>query len=113
MKREKQFWITRVLPRVALYLFFFQNIVLILFVIGNFQSFLDSNLILLLKIMRTGSLLFVFVLIYDFFTQLFARVLKHKRRFATWPVILGGLAWGGAVQFISQLFLSWIRPVAY
>ena len=113
MKQDKQFWITRILPRVALYLFFFQNIVLILFVLGNFQDFLDSNQILLLKLMRTGSLLFLFVLGYDFMTQLLARILKNKPRFKTWPVILGGFLWGGVVQFISQLFLSWIRPVAY
>jgi hypothetical protein len=53
---RRQYWFIHFLRRLSLFLFVCTVILLLLFIIGNFQNFLDSSLLRLLTLIETAAL---------------------------------------------------------
>lgn len=108
----KEIWLPTLLARVCAFLFVFALLVLSLFLVGNFQSFLDGTLVMLLGIFEVTSMLFVVTALFFCLT---AALLAAQGRLP-WRVgsMIVALAAAGVLfglHWIFNFLLVWLKPV--
>lgn len=110
--RSRDLWLPSTLRRVCLFLFFFSLLVLSLFLLGNFQNFLDSTQTMLLGIFETTSLLYVVAALF-YIIILVVVAVGRKRSFKFLSMLLS--LFGAAAFFATYLFFgflfAWLKPV--
>ena len=87
-------------------------LVLSLFLVGNFQNFLDSTQIMLLGLFEVTSLLFVVSTLFFSATTAILAIRKH-RPWRLLPVVLSLAAAGGlfGLHWLFKFLLVWLNPV--
>ncbi|MFP4510081.1 MAG: hypothetical protein ACLFNQ_08110 [Spirochaetaceae bacterium] len=94
------FHVMRVLESASLFLVSFSLSVGALYIIGNYQNFLDRSQFMLLRVLRTGSLLSVLVTSYYL---LVLTIWMYRRRFLILPRILYAIA---SIALLSMVFFG-------
>ena len=64
MEKNTVFWIPGIIRKISVLLFFLTTVVFLTFLIGNFQEFLDSTLLILLNIFEIVAVTFLISGIY-------------------------------------------------
>ncbi|HUX21606.1 MAG TPA: hypothetical protein VMW69_10245 [Spirochaetia bacterium] len=109
---NEQFWLPSVVARICFFLFFFSLLVLSLFLLGNFQNFLDSTQVSLLHIFEGSSLLYVVTTLYYVVLRIVTAI-RRCLRWRTLPVIValvGAVFLFAAYLFFGFLF-AWLKPL--
>lgn len=110
--RDQELWLPRVTAGLCIFLFFFSLLVLSLFLLGNFQNFLDTTQTLLLRIFETSSLLYVVAALYNVILRIVLAI-KKRVRWHTLPAVTTLL--GAVFLFASYLafgfLFAWLRPL--
>jgi magnesium-transporting ATPase (P-type) len=111
-RADQNLWLPSVVGRMCIFLFFFSFLVLSLFLLGNFQNFLDSTLIVLLRMFEISSLLYVVAALY----YGVLRIVPAVRKTVPWktiPVVLSlvGAAFLFALYLFFGFLLAWLKPL--
>ena len=87
-------------------LFYFCMLVLGLYGIGNFQGFLDTTQLLLLRVTRAAALVGVVFGLY----AVIGRLITQRRRVGAllWEILL--LLANATIFLVLALLLSWLQP---
>lgn len=109
---ENELWLPSATARISVFLFFFSLLVLSLFLLGNFQNFLDSTQVILIHIFEGSSLLYVVTALY-FVGLRIVMAIRRRLRLATLPVVVSFL--GAVFLFAVYLFfgflVAWLKPL--
>ncbi|RKX73188.1 MAG: hypothetical protein DRP87_19335 [Spirochaetes bacterium] len=100
------YWLPGFISKICIYLFFFNLLVLILFLLGNFQEFLDSTQVLLLEILKISALLFIIFIGYYACMILYFTVRSKRLHFFRLIISLGGFLLGVFLFFLASFILS-------
>lgn len=110
--QDKEIWLPTLLARLGTFLFVFALLVLSLFLLGNFQSFLNSTLVMLLDLFEVTSMLFVVTaLFYCLTTATFAIRRRLPWRLGSMVVSLGAAGALLGLHWIFNFLLVWLNPV--
>jgi hypothetical protein len=105
-------WLPSVLGRTCVFLFVFTLLILSLFIVGNFQSFLDATQIMLLDLFEGTSLLYIVAALFYAGSVVVFSVRRKKAPkalpLAAVLVAAGGLA---ALHWVFSFLLVWLKPV--
>ncbi len=99
---------------VSLYLFFCTLVVIMLFIVGNYQSFLESTNTFLLKLLEWTLFVFCISDLYYLFFYFYDLVKSKRRdrRRVKWTGLVWsgfGFAYGISVLFALNLILTWLK----
>lgn len=110
--QHTRLWLPSAVTRISIFLFFFSLLVLSLFLLGNFQSFLDSTQTMLLHIFESSSLLYVVSVIF-FVIMRAVLAVRGFERFRPLSVVLAllGACFLFAVYLGFGFLLTWIAPL--
>ena len=101
-------WFAKLLGRLCIYLFILLTISFAMYLLGNFQDFLDTSQIMLIKISQFIAILFLIADMHYLFILVFRGL--RKQGFMTARFILslfGGMVAGGYL-FSSKILIAWI-----
>ncbi len=108
MRKEKTaIWLPEIINKITLFTFLSSLAVLLLFVAGNFQGFIDSTQIFLLRMFRFTGLTYMVTGIYNLFID--TAVLFKNGRIYSKRVILTVI--GEALMFIIFMGVSIILTI--
>ena len=100
-------WLHKIAGRLCVFLFSVIVITVALFLLGNGQEFLESTQLMLLRILKTGSIVFLCTCTY-FVILLVVEAVRLKRfRIGQFLLALGGAALVGLVFFMANFISSW------
>ena len=88
---HRQYWFIHFLRRLSLFLFVFTVILLLLFVVGNFQSFLDSSLLNLIVLIETSALVGGVAILFLLVVTLLFGILGRNLSIPVWISSAAGL----------------------
>jgi hypothetical protein len=101
-------WLFSLLGRLTLFFILFALLVLFLYIIGNYQEFLDSSQLLLLKILEVVSLFGAIIGMYYIFFLFFIALLEKKifilRFILTFLSIIVSIFLFSGIKFLSSWF---------
>lgn len=109
---RKKIWLPIIINRIFVFLLFFIIMNFCFFLIGNFQSFLDSTQLLLLRLVRTAGIFFI---IFGGFTipgQIFSWFYDKKFKPLLFIITCIGYGIGAGLTVLVYFFLSWLTPLA-
>jgi hypothetical protein len=102
-------WMAALLEKMLIFLFQFSLIVLGLYVLGNFQKFLDrsQNILLQTLIVSTllGGILSFYWMVYQIFTWFILRRFRIGKFFACVSLFVFNMA----ILIIFKFFVSWFQ----
>ncbi len=104
--------ILSVYGRLVTFLFVFSFLVISLIVLGNFQSFLDRTMSLLMRIYILASLIFIVMAFFYIIILVLAGKSEKRNRPLRIFIISVGIAVNLAVYFITSALLVFIQPVS-
>jgi len=109
---ERGVWLPSVLGRTCVFLFVLTLLILSLFVVGNFQSFLDATQIMLLDIFEGTSLLYVVTALF-YAGSAVAFSVRRKQALKALPLAAAIVAAVGllALHWVFNFLLVWLKPV--
>ena len=107
-----ELWLPSAVGRMSLFLFFFSLLVLSLFLLGNFQNFLDSTQTMLLSIFETTSLLYIVAVLFNVVVRivLAAQGRGKWRGLSAVLSLLGAAVFTAMYLFFGFLF-AWLKPL--
>lgn len=105
--RKREMWLQHIAGRLCIFLFAFNAIAAGLFLLGNAQEFLESTQLLLLRMLKTGSIVFLCTLVYFIVILIVEGIRLGRFRFGLFFLALGGGAIVSLVFFLSNFISSW------
>ncbi len=102
------FWLPSVVKRINLFLFLEILMMTLLYILGNFQGFLDSTQILILEIFKTGSIIFIISACYQLILIVVSAFIKRKFDIAAFFLSIIGAAVVAALLLLSEFIVTWI-----
>jgi hypothetical protein len=111
-QQHQKIWLPSVIGKLAVYVFVVAVMVLSIFLVGNFQSFLDETQVLLLTVFRFASLLLVVVAAAYAVVVIVLRA-RTGRRLSIFPFVLAVAGGAGflALHLLVTFLLAWVNPV--
>lgn len=105
-------WLPSAAARITIFLFFFSMLVMSLFLLGNFQSFLDTTQTMLLAIFEGSSLLYVVAALYWVVVRIVLAV-RRRRRVNIVGVVLSllGVAFLLGAYLVFGFLIAWLKPL--
>ena len=95
------FWIPGIIRKVSILLFLLTTVVFLTFIIGNFQEFLDSTQLILLKIFELFAGIFIMLGIYNIII-----IISVMIRFKSFEFISLGITLAAEAVVISFFLLA-------
>ena len=103
-----RYWFIHFLRRLSLFLFLYVCIVMTVFVIGNFQNFLDSTLERILLILETTAMIGGISLFFLIILSLFLAVFGRELSIAVWISSSLGLFTLVMLLFFVKFLKAWL-----
>jgi hypothetical protein len=97
----------RTAARASLYLFLSSMVLLLFFVLGNYQEFLESTLFVLLDLLEWTLLAFISAHLIFIVSGLLSRAARHKSGKALIFMLLGFL-YGGGLLVALNILDAWL-----
>lgn len=111
-KEGQELWLPSAAARITLFLFFFSLLVMSLFLLGNFQSFLDSTQTMLLAVFEGASLLYVVAALYWVIVQIVLAIRGVARLNAVSLVLsILGIGFLLGAHLVFGFLIVWLEPV--
>jgi len=111
-KEGQELWLPSAAARITLFLFFFSLLVMSLFLLGNFQSFLDSTQTMLLAVFEGASLLYVVAALYWVIVQIVLAIRGVARLNAVSLVLsILGIGFLLGAHLVFGFLIAWLEPV--
>ena len=109
MKRDERSFLFVLIERTVVFFFFMTVILLILYLMGNYQEYLDSTQILLINLLIVITLFEVIMVIYYlgflvFYAVKFSRIYTIRIIFASFSLLMCGIL-GTLVMFLNSWFV--------
>ena len=105
--QKREMWLQHIAGRLCAFLFSVMVITVGLFLLGNAQEFLERTQLLLLRILKTGSIVFLCTAVYFMIMLVFEGIRLRRFRIGQFFLTLGGVALVGAVFFLANFISSW------
>ncbi len=106
--KERFLWLPSVVGRTCVFLFLFTLLCISLFLLGNFQDFLDSTQVFLLHLFEISSVAFVMASLY--YIGVLIVLASRGRRLQTLRLVLAaaGVVAFSALYALVRFFLAWL-----
>jgi hypothetical protein len=108
---NQPFWLGSLVNKIFVLLFVFQVIVFFYFVIGNFQEFVDSTQLTLLRIQKVSGIFFIMYAVYSILMQIFTGAAKRGFSAVRFILTIVGFIVGAGMVIIVYFFLTIVTPV--
>jgi len=108
---NQPFWLGPLVNKIFVLLFVFQVIVFFYFVIGNFQEFVDSTQLTLLKIQKVSGIVFIMYAVYSILMQIFTGAARRGFSAVRFILTIVGFIVGAGVVIIVYFFLTIVTPI--
>lgn len=108
---NQSFWLGPLVNKIFVFLFVFQAIVFFYFVVGNFQDFVDSTQILLLKVQKVSGIFFIIYAVYSILVQIVYGAARKGFSLVRFCFTIVGFLVGSGMVIIVYFFLTLVTPI--
>lgn len=106
--KNRLLWLPSVVGRVCVFLFFFTLATILLFLLGNFQSFLDSTQLFLLHLFDISCVVFVVACLYYIAVLISMAVRQKQVRVFRLVIAIAGAAVFASLYVVVRFLLAWL-----
>lgn len=111
MNKLKILWIPVFLKKTSILLFILSSIVLITFLIGNFQEFLDSTQLILLNILGFITVIYIIISFYNIIFSIIGLIKFKSKEYLNFAIIITGEVFIIAIYILVKMIIIVTRSV--
>ena len=111
MWKISELWLPGLIKKISLFLFLMTSVVFMTFIIGNFQEFLDSTQILLLKIFEISAGSFILTGLYHIILTFFNIINRRPNAILSMVVMVIGEVVVVSFYILTNLIFAVTRTV--
>ena len=111
MQKITVFWIPGTIKKISVFLFLLAAVVFIIFIIGNFQEFLDSTQLVVLNIFEIIAAAFIISGIYHIIFTIVMMVRSRTQEFISLGITLAGEAIVISFFLLSNIIIAVTKTV--
>ena len=108
-ERTSQTWVISVLEKVRNFLFVFSILLLVLYILGNLQNFLDRSQIVLLKVLMVATLIGGILSLYSFLYRMIFGALHGRFSFGRIFSCILIFLFNASVLIVLKFFSAWFQ----